>query len=586
MQNQKRLITLILLLAVNIFYCQKKEYTYKELSTLFNSYSENDERAMVYVNLYIDKARKEQNLKKLIAGYEEAIYFTGKPEKKLQLGDSIIIIAKKSGNSDQISRAYLGKGIIYYYNIRNFRKALEEYLKAFQYSKNSDDAYLKNKIVYHLGIVKSYLGYYEEAAAHFKQTAFYFEEIMNQKDIHEIIRQNNESGYLNSIYRLSKCYYDLEMHSKEDSLINIGLQRIGENNLQTIEYAYFLKAKGRQMIRNGDIENAFKSLRSAEDILKHNQDYASLATVNYYLGKLYWNTGNKDRSVFYFKKIDSLVRKFNFITPETRSSYEYLINYAKNQNNDNMLLYYSHQLVKADSVMISDFPKLSSKIRNEYDSDHFAGEKKILVKDKKIISIVYFLSIAVGGLLLIYLYFDHRRKEKELTVQYNLLLERFELGNQDSKFKDIVTYDQKTPQIVVREPNETYVGKEQYSAEIIEEIKTKLKIFVDKKQFLNKNLKLPDVAILLGTNRTTLSYILNDHMNVSFPDYIKLLRINYITNLMLTDKKYLNYKIESLAEMCGMSNRQVFRVHFRQINGMNPTDFIRKRFEELNQPKV
>lgn len=248
MQNQKRLITLILLLTVNIFYCQKKEYTYKELSTLFNSYPENDERAMVFVNLYIDKARREQNLKKLIAGYEEAIYFTGQPEKKLQLGDSIIIIAKKSGNSDQISRAYLGKGIIYYYNIRNFRKALEEYLKAFQYSKNSDDAYLKNKIVYHLGIVKSYLGYYEEAAAHFKQTAFYFEEIMNQKDIHEIIRQNNESGYLNSIYRLSKCYYDLEMHSKEDSLINIGLQKIGENNHQTIEYAYFLTAKGRQSI--------------------------------------------------------------------------------------------------------------------------------------------------------------------------------------------------------------------------------------------------------------------------------------------------------------------------------------------------
>ncbi|MFP3835777.1 helix-turn-helix domain-containing protein, partial [Chryseobacterium sp. SIMBA_028] len=92
-----------------------------------------------------------------------------------------------------------------------------------------------------------------------------------------------------------------------------------------------------------------------------------------------------------------------------------------------------------------------------------------------------------------------------------------------------------------------------YSAEIIEEIKIKLKIFVEKKQFLNKNLKLPDVAVILGTNRTTLSYILNDHMNVSFPDYIKLLRINYITNLMLTDKKYLNYKIESLAEMCGMS---------------------------------
>lgn len=586
MQVQKRLITLILLLAINIFYCQKKEYTYKELSTLFNSYPENDERAMVFVNLYIDKARKEQNLKKLIAGYEEAIYFTGQPEKKLRLCDSIIITAKKSGNSDQISRAYLGKGIIYYYNIRNFRKALEEYLKAFQYSKGSKDEYLKNKIVYHLGIVKSYLGYYEEAAAHFKQTAFYFEEIMNQKGIHYIIRQNNESGYLNSIYRLSKCYHHLEIYSKEDSLINVGLEVIKKDDQQSVEYAYFQKGKGLQMIRKGNYKDAVKSLQAAQGILNHKQDYASLATVNFYLGKLYWNTGNKTESVVYFKKVDSLVNEFNYQTPEIRSSYEYLINYSKEQGNDHMRLYYVDQLVKVDSVIISDFPNLSSKIRNEYDSDRFAGEKKVLVKDKKIIGTVYFLSIAMGVMFLFYLYVEYRKKENELTMRYKLLLERFELGHRYSTFNDQSNYDVQANEIELREPTEKYEVKEQYSAEAVAEIKDKLKIFVEKEQFLNKNLKLPDVAALLGTNRTTLSYILNDHLNVSFPDYIKLLRINYITNLMLTDKKYLNYKIESLAEICGMSNRQVFRVHFRQINGMSPSDFIRKRLEELDQTKV
>lgn len=100
---------------------------------------------------------------------------------------------------------------------------------------------------------------------------------------------------------------------------------------------------------------------------------------------------------------------------------------------------------------------------------------------------------------------------------------------------------------------------------------------------MKKNIKLPEVASMIGSNRTTLSYVINDHLDTTFPEYLKTLRINYITNMMLEDKKYLNYKIDSLAEMCGMLNRQVFTRHFREINGMSPKDFMRKRNQELDQ---
>ena len=200
-----------------------QQQSYKEISRLIDSYSENDERAMVFVKMYIDKAKNDHNLKKLIRGYEEAIYYSKETSIKLSYADSAIVTALKSNDQDQIARAYAGKGIIYYYNLRQYKKALEEYLIAFKYSKNSKDGYLKNKIIYHLGMIKSYLGYYKYAAVHFEEAADFFEK--NAKEsLDRNIRYNNESGYFNSIYRLSTCYKNLKLYHKEDSLINIGLE--------------------------------------------------------------------------------------------------------------------------------------------------------------------------------------------------------------------------------------------------------------------------------------------------------------------------------------------------------------------------
>ncbi len=102
--------------------------SYKKISGLIDAYSENDERALEFVRMYIEKAKEECNYKELIQGYEEAIYYSKDIDVKLIYADSAIIAAKKYNNPDQISRAYLGKGIIYYYNKRHYKPALEQYL--------------------------------------------------------------------------------------------------------------------------------------------------------------------------------------------------------------------------------------------------------------------------------------------------------------------------------------------------------------------------------------------------------------------------------------------------------------------------
>lgn len=560
----------ILLLIFNLFWCfidgrQLQERSYKEIAALFNGYKENDERAMIFVNLYLNKAKSENNLKKLIRGYEEAIYYSEKPERKLLYADSAIVFAIKYGDHDKIARSYLGKGIVYYYNFRQYKPALDEYLIAFKYSKNSKDLYLKNKITYHLGMVKSYLGYYKQAVENFIETANYFERYAKE-DENTTVKINNERGYFNSIYRLSTCYKHLHLYQKEDSLINIGLAGLQKRSEFLPELGLFRKGKGIQLLRQDRPAEALEELTAARDILSRVEDHASLTNVYFYMGNSYLQKNDRTHAINYFKKVDSLVNKFRFITPEIRSNYEILINDAKSKKDKDSQLYYTGQLLKADSIINADFAMLSAKLYREYDTDTLMEEKKKLEKKHdKDLALIY-IAVGTGMISMSYIIVRSRKRERRLTLQYRHLLTRLQESERQQPAKDLPLHTDE---------------KSLYSAEIIEDILNKLKEFENQKLFLEQNLTVPTVAKMMGSNRTHLSYVLNVHIGITFPSYLKQLRINYITKLLLEDSKYLNYSIDALAVECGMTNRQKFSSHFLEINGMRPTDFIRKRQQEL-----
>lgn len=65
------------------------------------------------------KGKKEKNNDELMRAYEDAIYYSSTTDKKLMYSDSSIAVATKTLNNDFISRAYLVKGTIYYFNLKN-----------------------------------------------------------------------------------------------------------------------------------------------------------------------------------------------------------------------------------------------------------------------------------------------------------------------------------------------------------------------------------------------------------------------------------------------------------------------------------
>lgn len=185
---------LILLFPLFFFANNKVEPTYDIIRENYQDLLKNNERALPYVKLYIKKAKKEKDFEHLTQGYRDAVFFSKNEYTKLSYSDSMIYAALKSRDNDLISLAYLGKGIIYYFNFKKFEPALDEYIKAYEYSKNTKDDYLKYKVIYHMAVVKSYLGYYTEASIQFNQCMTFFES-QTKKNLHYNEIFNNYRGY-------------------------------------------------------------------------------------------------------------------------------------------------------------------------------------------------------------------------------------------------------------------------------------------------------------------------------------------------------------------------------------------------------
>ncbi|WP_407487485.1 AraC family transcriptional regulator [Elizabethkingia anophelis] len=538
----------------------------------YENLKENDEKALSTVSLLIAKAKKEKSNEELMHAYEDAVYYSSKNENKIIYADSTIAIAKKTLNNDLISRSYLGKGIIYYYNLKRYKYALYEYLKAYEYSKKGNDNYQKNKVIYHLGIVKSYLGYYNDALELFNECISYFEpKTIGNYHPNEIY--NNSKGYLNSLHLAIVCYIHLGDFEKANFLTNKGLgfiERRGKNEF-SLEKSYLLKCKGVLEFQNNDFNKAIQTFNQAIPILESNNDFAWASVVDFYIGKSYISLHNEDVAVAQFKKVDSIFQKHNFILPELRENYELLINYYRKHNDPKQELYYTKVLLKADGILTRDFTYLSSKIHREYDTQNLVDiQNKLENQNKWGLGMIILLCIIVS--VLVYNVWKYYQNEKKIKTKYKKLEDN--LQHHIEQEPSSVPYENISSQ-----------SKSTMSEEVYKDLQDKLEKFEKEKQFLEKGMTLNKLANIFETNSTYLSQFINETKSMNFSRYLGILRINYITQLMYENEKYLNYTIQSLSDECGIASRQNFSDLFQEINGLRPTEFIKKRKKDIEDMK-
>ncbi|MCT4221563.1 AraC family transcriptional regulator [Elizabethkingia anophelis] len=549
-----------------------KAQSYEDLRKKYFNIEENNEAALGSVNDFIKKAKKEKNNEQLVLGYEDGVYYSASSEKKLMYADSSIATAKKTLNNDLISRSYLGKGIIYYYNLKKYKSALDEYLKAYEYSKKGNDDYQKNKVIYHLGIVKSYLGYYNDALELFNECISYFEpKTSGNYQPNELY--NNSKGYLNSLQFAIVCHIHLGDFEKANFLTNKGLAFINRNKKDEFakETSYLLKNKGILEFHKGEYAKAIQTFNQTLPVLESNHDFAWASVVDFYIGKSYISLHQEDAAVAQFKKVDSIFQKHNFILPELRENYELLINYYRKNNDPKQELYYTKVLLKADGILTRDFTYLSSKIHREYDTQNLVDiQNKLENQNKWGLGMIILLCIIVS--VLVYNVWKYYQNEKKIKTKYKKLEDN--LQHHIEQEPSSVPYENISSQ-----------SKSTMSEEVYKDLQDKLEKFEKEKQFLEKGMTLNKLANIFETNSTYLSQFINETKSMNFSRYLGILRINYITQLMYENEKYLNYTIQSLSDECGISSRQNFSDLFQEINGLRPTEFIKKRKKDIEDMK-
>lgn len=545
---------------------------YSKLREKYWVYEENDPRAFVFINQCISKAKSEKNYKELFQAYKDAILYS--ENKKMVYADSCITAAKNSEKNDLIGDAYLSKGAIYYFNQRKFQYALEEYLKAYEYLKDSKNEFLKYQNIYHIGVVKSYLGYYDEALKIFNECIEFFETKIDG-DFNKNIIFNNTKGYLNSLHQAIICYQMLGKNEQANQLLNIAETKIPKTKDFNLEKSYFTKSLGVSEFKNKNYTKAIQYFDQALPELIKVNDFTWVSYIYFYKGKSYELLGNLSLEVENYRKVDSIFNKNKFILPELRSNYEELIGYYRKENNHKEELYYTNQLLKVDSVIASDFKHLSTRVYKEYDTKMLLETKENLEKTNSYSKLLIFICLAIIIALGIVMYY-RIRKQKNIQKNYNDLLIKLEENNQAEVVAPIVK-----PEVA-----ETGDKNIKFDNSIVEKLLNDIHTFENKQGYLEQGLTLKKLSEQFKTNTSYLSQVINEYKGSNFNTYINILRINFATQKIYHDKEWRKYSIEHIASAAGFSNRQSFSNIFLEQNGIRPADFIKKRIKELEDQNL
>lgn len=92
-------------------------------------------------------------------------------------------------------------------------------------------------------------------------------------------------------------------------------------------------------------------------------------------------------------------------------------------------------------------------------------------------------------------------------------------------------------------------------------------LMVNEKLFLRPSLSLGDIADRLHTNKTYISKLVNNTYNLSFPELLNALRIDYAQQYLVTHR---GAKQDEIAKACGFLSASAFNNIFKKVTGMTP----------------
>lgn len=501
---------------------------------------EGTPKVWVYLNQYLAKAKTEKDWPRVVSAYQEIMHECDESQRLLY-ADSMIMAAKKSMDNDLIGSAYLSKGVVYYQH-KQHRPALDNYLVANRYLIKTKDQYLVHKVKYSIAQIKYYLGYYHEAISLFRQCVDYY-------------RDNDPVPYLISLHSLSLCYTYIGELDRAETTSAAALAESRRLGIKLL-LPYIEMADGLNLYKRGNFDDAITHLGYSLPELRKADDFANEAVANFYLGKSYHAKGNTAKAIGYFLKVDSAFVARKYIRPDLRESYEFLIRHYNAKKDPASELKYIDRLLKADSLLNLRFRYLVSKVHKEYDTAHLLAEKERLQASLSrscfygwIIKILLMV-VLIAAIIIVRRYLRLRKLYKQ---RFEVLLK-----------KDLL----QEPEPIISDNAELDINPA-----IVQNIITKLQDFERKKGFLKKDLTATKLAESFDTNYKYLSKVIRHQKQKSFVNYINDLRIDYLVDRLKAEPLLRRYTNGALAEESGFSTAQHFVTAFKKRTGISPGYF-------------
>lgn len=509
--------------------------------------SDSQKLDSIYGHSILSKAKADNNPEKVIEAYKIVMY---KSNKKTWLNycDSIMSVAVKSRNNELIGSAYLTKGIVYYH-FKQESKALDNYILADHFISKTHNQYLIHKTKYSIASIKYYLGFYDESISLLKECEEYFR-------VHE-----PGNPRLLSLHLLSLCYIKTKQYNLAAATIDLGYREAINLDELTI-IPYFTNAEGRNEFFKKNYKNAISKLNKSLPHFIQSNDIANTSTTNLYLGRSYWELGNKEKAVPYFKKVDETFKKDKFMKEDLIEAYYLLAQYYESRGDKTEQLKYLHGLLEAETFVSKNYRYLSKNMYRHYDLKKIADETEelkghLFFRNKMdIIFGIIFLLITTTFTYIFCKQYQRRKIRKQ-------------------RFKNLVSRKIKKSQPV--EVKEKIIDGEQIiKPEIISVVSKKLEKFEESNLYLDKDFNLSKMAAFVDCNTRYTSRIISETRNKKYIEYVDDLRIEFIIEKLKNDSKYRNYTIKALTEEAGFKSPQKFKEAFTKATDLTPLYFIKE----------
>lgn len=559
----------------NLFYAQKtnsenisksvlKNYTYQELEGKFYEIPPDDIKSKRNIaKSYLEKAKHDHDETQIAEAYI-MLHFDESLPNALKYLDSVQVITKNSKEIYYPARTFLLRGNLYF-KFDNLQAALNNYVLGLKFAKEKGNKRQIAMANISIAYLKNYIGKHAEAI-NILRYYLYNADYLNE-DEHTLLKIN-----------LADAYIDAEKMDSAFVLIQDGLATSKKSknlysyyqNLGLLGYYNFTVKKYSAAIEN--LLQCKKYFFTTNYKSKRNQNYTLLN-----LGRSYAGLNESAKAIENFAKIDSMVLKTNYVFPELREVYTYLIDYYKETKDREKQLYYVERFLKVDHVLDSRFRYISRELPRRYDTPNLLQEKEAIIRELKYRKIFFY--IAVGALVIILLllikfYFKYRNSERKYRKIAQALIQSVNENKTEKKPEIKIA----TVAEDISEKAEAGTSKtpKTVSEDVIQNILKELSIFETKEQFLNKGITLGTLAKMIKTNSKYLSEVINTHKGKNFTAYLNDLRIDYAIARLAKDKKFRSYKIPFIAEELGYNNEQAFTLAFKKRTGTLLSVYLRE----------